>query len=74
MASDPLATAVLVGLGIDELSVQPTVFPEIKQIIRKIKYKDAKKLCDEILKMANEEDIKIRIEDFYKEKIEAVKT
>ncbi len=70
MASDPLATAVLVGLGIDELSVQPSVFPEIKQIIRKLKYKEAKKLCSEILKMPSEDEIKTKITDFYREKID----
>jgi phosphotransferase system enzyme I (PtsI) len=48
MASDPLATAVLVGLGIDELSVVPSVFPKIKQIIRKINYSDASKFRAEI--------------------------
>jgi phosphoenolpyruvate-protein phosphotransferase (PTS system enzyme I) len=58
MASDPLATAVLVGLGIDELSVGPIVFPEIKQIIRRIRYKDTRKLCDEILTLPTEEEIR----------------
>ena len=67
MASDPLATAVLIGLGIDELSVVPSVFPEIKKIIRKLKYSDAAKLCDEILILADELVIKNKIEKFYKE-------
>ncbi|MDQ3020408.1 MAG: phosphoenolpyruvate--protein phosphotransferase [Bacteroidota bacterium] len=70
MASDPLATVVLVGLGIDELSVVPSIFPEIKQIIRKINYKEAKKFCDEILTLSSEEEIKKKIENFYREKIE----
>ncbi|MEO8209194.1 MAG: phosphoenolpyruvate--protein phosphotransferase [bacterium] len=70
MASDPLATVVLVGLGIDELSVVPSIFPEIKQVIRKINYKEAKKLCDEILTLPSEEEIKKKIENFYREKIE----
>ncbi len=69
MGSDPLATAVLVGLGIDELSVVPSIFPEIKQIIRKLDYKEAKKLCDDILILADEKDIKAKVEKFYKEKI-----
>lgn len=69
MASDPLATVVLVGLGIDELSVFPSIFPEIKQIIRKTNYKEAKKLCDLILKMHNEVEIKEKIENFYRKNI-----
>jgi phosphotransferase system enzyme I (PtsI) len=69
MASDPFATAVLVGLGIDELSVVPSIFPEIKRIIRKLFYKDAKKLCEEILKLPDEAEIRELVEKFYKEKI-----
>lgn len=68
MASDRLATAVLVGLGIDELSVVPSVFPEIKQVIRKINFADAKKLCEEILLLPTEEKIRTKIESFYKKK------
>lgn len=69
MASNPLATAVLVGFGIDELSVSPSVFPEIKQIIRKINYGEAKVLCDEILKKSTEKEIKSMAEDYYLNKI-----
>lgn len=34
MAGDPLATLLLIGLGLDEFSVSPVVLPEIKKIIR----------------------------------------
>lgn len=67
MASEPVATAVLVGFGIDELSVVPSVFPEIKQMIRKMNFEDAKKMCDEILILPSEEEIKKKIENFYRD-------
>jgi phosphotransferase system enzyme I (PtsI) len=69
MASDPLATPVLIGLGIDELSVIPSLFPEIKQVIRKTNFEDAKKLCEELLKSGSEEKIRHMIEKYYKDKI-----
>lgn len=69
MASDPLATAVLIGLGIDELSVSPSVFSQIKQNIRKLYYKDAKILCDEIIKLTKESDIRTKVVKFYDDKI-----
>lgn len=72
MASDPLATAVLVGFGIDELSVVPSVFPEIKQIIRKLNYKDAKKLADEILTLPTEAEIMKKVKSFFEKKVENV--
>jgi phosphotransferase system enzyme I (PtsI) len=34
MASDPIYTIILLGLGVDELSVNPVMVPAIKQIIR----------------------------------------
>jgi phosphotransferase system enzyme I (PtsI) len=65
MASIPLAAVVLVGLGVDELSVVPSVYPKIKQIIRKMKYSDAKKLTENILKLSTEKEIKEETEKFY---------
>ena len=65
MASIPLAAVVLVGLGVDELSIIPSVYPKIKQIIRKMKYSDAKKLTENILKLSTEKEIKEEAEKFY---------
>ena len=64
MASNPSAVAVFIGLGVDELSVSPSRFPEIKQIIRKTSLKKASKVCKEILKLTSEKEIKDRIEKF----------
>jgi phosphotransferase system enzyme I (PtsI) len=58
MAGDPLATALLVGMGIDELSVVPAILPEIKKVIRTISYKEAKKIADKALTLHTEADIK----------------
>ncbi|MFZ1320952.1 MAG: phosphoenolpyruvate--protein phosphotransferase [Ignavibacteria bacterium] len=64
MASNPLAVVVFIGLGVDELSVSPSKFPEIKQIIRKLHYKKAYRLCKEILKLTSETEIREKIEKF----------
>lgn len=58
MAGDPLATLLLVGMGIDELSVVPMVLPEIKKIIRTIKYKEAKRIADKALSLHSEDEIR----------------
>lgn len=58
MAGDPLSTVLLVGMGIDELSVVPTVLPEIKKIIRTIRYKDAKRVADKVLTLHTEDEIR----------------
>ncbi len=58
MAGDPLATVLLVGLGLDEFSVIPTVLPEIKKIIRTVKSRDAKRVAERALSMSAESDIR----------------
>ena len=69
MAADPLATALLIGLGINELSVLPTVLPEIKKIIRSIRQKDAKRVAEKVLSLATEEDIKEYLTSIVKDKV-----
>lgn len=49
MASNPLTTLILIGLGIDELSVSPMLLPEIKKIIRAADFKEAAKLAEKAL-------------------------
>ena len=42
MANHPAATPILVGLGIDELSVSPSILLEIKQTILNLNYENSK--------------------------------
>ena len=58
MAGDPLATMLLVGLGLDEFSVVPNMLPEIKKIIRSIHFNEAKHLADRVLAMDTEDEIR----------------
>ena len=58
MAADPLATLLLVGLGLDEFSVIPSVLPEIKKIIRSVKYKEARKVAERIFALTDERAIR----------------
>ena len=69
MAGDPIATVLLVGLGMDELSVVPIVLPEIKKIIRSIKYKDAKRIADKVLTLTTEDEIKEYLASVIKERL-----
>ncbi len=69
MAGNPIATVLLVGLGLDEFSVGPTVLPEIKKIIRSIKFKEAKKIADKVLSLPTEVEIKEYLASVLKEKL-----
>ena len=45
MAGDPLMTALLMGLGIDELSMVPSSVPLVKSIVRSITTEQSKELA-----------------------------
>ena len=51
MAGDPLATTLLLGLGLDCLSLSPGLIPEVKEVIRAIHAEKAQKIADECLAM-----------------------
>ncbi len=68
LASEPMATLLFIGMGIDELSMSAIAIPEIKKIIRSIKYKDTKILVSQVLKMKNSIEIKNEIRKFIAQK------
>lgn len=57
MGSDPEYTALLIGLGIRELSVPPRHIPRIKHVIRQTNLAQAQQLAQKVLQLATKEDI-----------------
>ncbi|MDD3305580.1 MAG: phosphoenolpyruvate--protein phosphotransferase [Acetobacterium sp.] len=57
MAGDPLAAVLLLGLGLDEFSMSALSIPQIKKIIRSVRYEDAKNIADAALNMETGEEI-----------------
>ena len=49
MASDPALTPLLLGLGVNELSVAPPLLPPVKYLIRHLKLSEAKELAADAL-------------------------
>jgi phosphoenolpyruvate-protein phosphotransferase/dihydroxyacetone kinase phosphotransfer subunit len=52
MAGDPRLTRLLVGLGVDELSLSAPTIPEIKRIIRQTSYAEAQAAATHLLTLA----------------------
>ena len=67
MAADTLAIPVLVGLGLQELSISAATIPYAKKIIRNFEYKRAKKLVDSCLKMVTEKEIEDAVQKFFED-------
>jgi phosphotransferase system enzyme I (PtsI) len=57
MASDPQYSMVLLGLGLDELSMNPVSIPLIKQIVRSVKYSDAREVFEHCLTLSTAQEI-----------------
>ena len=58
MASDVSLALLLVGLGLDELSVSPIVVPDIKKVVRSINFSRAKEFAERCLKMNSGKEVK----------------
>jgi phosphotransferase system enzyme I (PtsI) len=49
MAGDIVLTVILLGLGLDEFSTSPIAVPEIKKVIRSVKFEQARKIAEKAL-------------------------
>src|SRR5207245_11388156 len=58
MASAPLCTLVLLGFGLDDLSMGPFFIPLIKRIIRSVSYAAARNIARDVLEMATVKEVK----------------
>lgn len=57
MASTPLLVPLLIGLGVDELSVSPSQAPAIKDVVRKLTYSSAIELAQKALVSSSAEAV-----------------
>jgi phosphotransferase system enzyme I (PtsI) len=65
MAADTLAIPLLIGLGLQILSISPTTIPYAKHIVRSISHQKAKKLADECLLCVTEKEVTDKLEKFF---------
>jgi phosphotransferase system enzyme I (PtsI) len=57
MAADPMTAILLLGLGVDELSMSAVGIPPVKRLIRSIDLNEAKLLAEEVFAQGTIEDI-----------------
>ncbi len=57
MAADPMLTGLLVGLGLDEFSTEPSFVPQVKKNIREISFAESRELADHVLKCTTSEEV-----------------
>jgi phosphotransferase system, enzyme I, PtsP len=67
MASDPLSTLLLVGLGLDELSLSPLFIPVVRKIIRDIDFQTARLLARDTQQLTSVQEIKGYLVERYRD-------
>lgn len=71
MASELMFAYVLVGMGLDELSMPPPRIPKIKKLIRSITLTDAKRVAEEVVKLSTAKEVERYIIAQLKETLKA---
>jgi phosphotransferase system enzyme I (PtsI) len=70
MAADPLSVPLLVGLGIDELSMSPPSIPVVKHVIRQIDAVECRKTVKRVLDLPDTESVRAHLTKFYGDIVE----
>jgi phosphotransferase system enzyme I (PtsI) len=65
MAGDPFHVPILLGLGINELSMNPHAIPAVKSIIRTLRVKESQELLKDVLKKTTAQEIIDLLQDVY---------
>ena len=65
MASDPLAIPLLLGFGLNELSVPMTLIPDVKEIISVINMNEAQSLAERVLTLRSSDEIRKCVLDYF---------
>ena len=68
MGSDPVATIVLLGLGIEEISMSPAAIPVVKKVIRNVKISEAESIIEHISRIDSGTEINTFIENWFNER------
>lgn len=67
LGAEVQAIPLLIGFGLDSVSVSGAVIPLIKRVVRKINYAECRALVDEVRKYTTESEVKRKINEFVKQ-------
>ena len=69
MAGDPVFAPLLLGLGVDALSMSPAWLPSVKYMVRAMAMADARALAAEALTLTSPKEIYARCDAFYRARV-----
>jgi phosphotransferase system enzyme I (PtsI) len=62
MAGEPLYTLVLIGLGLDGLSMNPSCVPRVKRVLRHVSRKQGEELVEKLLTLPTSKEVSATID------------
>jgi phosphotransferase system enzyme I (PtsI) len=69
MAGDPVLAPLLLGLGVDELSMTPPLIPAVKYVVRAMTLADARALAEEALTLSGGREVLTLCEQFHRARV-----
>ncbi|RKX87727.1 MAG: phosphoenolpyruvate--protein phosphotransferase [Spirochaetes bacterium] len=72
MAGDPLASVVLLGMGLDSFSMSSGVIPAVKEVLRSVSLNEAEELVEKIMQMSSTQLIENYVSEWMNERFDNI--
>lgn len=67
LAGEPWAAAMLIGMGLDEFSMNAPAIPRVKEIIRDVDFESCKRLVEDVLAAVSNKQVRSCIAEWHRE-------
>jgi phosphoenolpyruvate-protein phosphotransferase (PTS system enzyme I) len=74
MAGEPLYAPILLGLGIDELSMNPQAIPMVKNAIRSVNTADMTDFMEEVMRLTTPDEVQLLLERDFGSVVSAIES
>jgi phosphotransferase system enzyme I (PtsI) len=68
MAAEPIYALILLGLGLDEFSMNPIAIPKVKKILRMMRYEETRAMVDQLFQFPTASDIECHVRNWMAER------
>jgi phosphotransferase system enzyme I (PtsI) len=68
MAAEPIYALILLGLGLDEFSMNPVAIPKVKKILRMMRYEETRAMVDQLFQFPTASDIECHVRNWMSER------
>ena len=68
MAAEPIYALILLGLGLDEFSMNPVAIPKVKKILRMMRYEETRTMVDQLFQFPTASDIECHVRNWMAER------